>query len=45
MKSWITSTTGHCENIMNPNYSFLGVGFFYATAGRYDDYWVQNFGG
>jgi uncharacterized protein YkwD len=44
MKSWMEST-GHCENIMNPSYDFIGVGYYNATAGRYRHYWVQNFGG
>ena len=45
MKSWLQSTTGHCENIMNGRYRFIGVGYFNAPASRYRHYWVQNFGG
>ncbi len=33
---WVSSP-GHCKNLMNPSYKYLGVGY---SAG----YWVQNFG-
>lgn len=32
---------GHCRNIMNPTYRYIGIGK--ATGGRYGAYWVQNF--
>ncbi len=35
--SWMSSQ-GHRENILNPNYKKIGIGY-------YKDYWVQNFGG
>ncbi len=38
MQAWMTSI-GHRRNILNPNYSYIGVG--YVNAGR--PYWTQNF--
>jgi uncharacterized protein YkwD len=32
---------GHCRNIMNPTYRYIGIGK--AAGGRYGAYWVQNF--
>ena len=39
--SWMSSTTGHCEAIMNPNYRFVGVGT--AKGGPYGAYWTMKF--
>lgn len=39
---WMESP-GHCRNIMNGGYRYLGVG--YSQGGSYRHYWVQNFGG
>jgi uncharacterized protein YkwD len=44
MNTWMDSP-GHCENIMNPDYRFLGVGFYFAPNSEFGEYWVQNFGG
>ncbi|MBV71088.1 MAG: hypothetical protein CMH52_07020 [Myxococcales bacterium] len=44
VESWINSP-GHCRNIMDPDYRVLGVGYSIAESGRFDTYWVQNFGG
>ncbi|MEE2755348.1 MAG: CAP domain-containing protein [Myxococcota bacterium] len=44
VESWINSP-GHCRNIMDPDYTVLGVGYSVAETGRFDTYWVQNFGG
>lgn len=48
MEAWMTSTTGHCSNIMNPN--LIEFGMFESRAdvngtGWYKVYWTQNFGG
>ncbi len=48
MEAWMTSTTGHCSNIMNPNLTDFGM--FESRAdvngtGWYKVYWTQNFGG
>lgn len=42
MESWMNSS-GHRANILNGNYTKLGVGF--ATGGSYGTYWVQEFTG
>jgi uncharacterized protein YkwD len=39
---WMNSDT-HCANIMGPNYTLLGVGY-YAGDGEWGQYWTQNFG-
>lgn len=40
MNSWMNSS-GHRANILNANYTQLGVGFY--AGGQYDTYWVQLF--
>ena len=40
MQSWLNSS-GHRANILNPNYTELGVG--YVEGGTYGTYWVQLF--
>ncbi len=40
---WMNST-GHCNNIMNPNYKHLGVGYYNKSTATYKHYWTQNFG-
>lgn len=40
MNSWMNSS-GHRANILNKNYTQLGVGFY--AGGSYDTYWVQLF--
>ena len=37
MAGWFKSE-GHCKNLMNPGFKEVGVA-------RYNDYWVQDFGG
>jgi len=44
MQQWMTSTTGHCENIMNPDFAHIGVGYAYSESHEYEHLWVQNFG-
>ncbi|MGZ3419037.1 MAG: CAP domain-containing protein [Polyangiales bacterium] len=44
VQQWMNSP-GHCENIMDPNYQFMGVGYFLAPTAKYKHYWTQNFGG
>lgn len=43
VQGWIASP-GHCENLMNPAFRELGVGYTPASGGKYRTYWVQNFG-
>jgi len=35
-------STGHCKNIMNENFTELGVGYY--PGGSYDHYWTLNLG-
>jgi uncharacterized protein YkwD len=37
MSSWMNSS-GHCENIMNPNFDHIGVGYYSGPL------WTQTFG-
>jgi uncharacterized protein YkwD len=39
---WYNST-GHRDNLLNPNYRYLGVGFTYDPESRYSTYITQNF--
>ncbi|HYO54037.1 CAP domain-containing protein [Archangium sp.] len=41
--SWMNST-GHCNNIMSPNFKHLGVGYYYRAGSTYGHYWTQDFG-
>ena len=40
--AWMASP-GHCQNIMNPRYHFLGVGLAYSLSDEPN--WTQNFAG
>ena len=40
--AWMDSP-GHRDNILNPDYRELGVGYIYAANSRYHHYWVQLF--
>lgn len=42
MNSWMNSQ-GHRENILNPDYKYIGIGVGYG--GSYGIYWTQCFGG
>jgi len=44
VQSWMESP-GHCLNIMEPRYRFLGVGYYFQQGDRFGQYWTQNFGG
>jgi uncharacterized protein YkwD len=41
---WMNSP-GHCQNIMNPGFRALGVGYASVPGSPYRHYWTQNFGG
>ena len=43
MNAWLASP-GHCENIMNPNYTEVGVAIVTNSESTYGIYWTQNFG-
>ena len=38
VEGWRTSTTGHCENMLNGAHDYLGVGYYDGN------YWTQKFG-
>lgn len=40
--SWLNSQ-GHRENILSPNYNYIGVGYGKSLASDYVDYWTQHF--
>ena len=43
MNGWMSST-GHCNNIMNPSFKEIGVGYAFNSLSTYDYYWTQDFG-
>lgn len=44
MRGWMKSD-GHCANVMEPRYRYLGVGYAEKKDSEYRQYWTQNFGG
>ncbi len=40
---WMLSD-GHCANIMAPEFTELGVGYYFENGDRYGHFWTQNFG-
>ena len=40
---WLDSD-GHCANMLNPNFSKIGIGYAYANNSEWGNYWTQNFG-
>ena len=42
VEAWMNSK-GHRENILNPEFGKLGVGYFNAPETEYEHYWVQFF--
>ncbi|MDC0666326.1 CAP domain-containing protein [Nannocystis radixulma] len=43
VNAWMAST-GHCNNIMNGNFTDLGVGYYYSKSAPFKYYWTQDFG-
>lgn len=43
MAGWLASTS-HCQNIMNPNYTHVGIGYAQSPKSRHGRYWVMNLG-
>jgi uncharacterized protein YkwD len=41
---WMNSP-GHCKNIMDPHFRYLGVGYANVPGSRLSSYWTQDFGG
>ena len=44
VQAWMDSP-GHCVNVMEPRYHFLGVGYVLHQGDKFGSYWTQNFGG
>ncbi|WP_282424525.1 CAP domain-containing protein [Polyangium sp. 15x6] len=44
VEQWMASTH-HCQNIMNPKYRHIGVGYAAREGSRYTHYWTLVFGG
>lgn len=44
VEGWLKSP-GHCSNIMNPKFQYLGVGYYESPTAKFKQYWTQNFGG
>lgn len=42
--AWVKSP-GHCVNLMDPRFLYLGVGYVFEQSDKYRHYWTQNFGG
>ena len=43
VQGWLNSD-GHCSNLMQPDFTDLGVGYVYMDDTTYRHHWVQNFG-
>lgn len=43
MNQWMNSD-GHCANLMNPDFSLIGVGYYPGGQDQYQAYWTQTFG-
>jgi uncharacterized protein YkwD len=41
----LMTSPGHCQNIMDPEYGVMGIGYAYDETSRLHHYWTQNFGG
>ncbi len=41
--AWLGSP-GHCQNLMSPGYTVIGIGHAHVPDSEYGDYWVQMFG-
>lgn len=42
VKGWMDSP-GHRANILKPEYTHIGIGYFYKNRGQYRHFWVQEF--
>ncbi|MEH2420759.1 MAG: CAP domain-containing protein [Nostoc sp.] len=45
--SWMNETPpndGHRQNILNPNYREIGIGYAFSDAAQFKHYWTQDFG-
>jgi uncharacterized protein YkwD len=44
VQGWLTSETGHCENLLSSSVADGGFGYAYLSESTYGHYWVQMFG-
>ncbi|MDI7268613.1 MAG: CAP domain-containing protein, partial [Myxococcota bacterium] len=42
--SWMGSTAGHCEAIMSPRATEIGIGYFFRAGSPWTHYWTAVFG-
>jgi len=42
--AWLNSPP-HCANLMDPNFTDVGMSHAYSSSSTYSHYWTQNFGG
>ena len=40
----MSSTTGHCDAIMNGGYNEVGIGYYPLPGSTWRHYWTANFG-
>ena len=43
-EQWETSTKGHRENMLNANFTHIGIGRAFDSSAQYDWYWTTDFG-
>lgn len=41
---WMTSTTGHCDAVMSPDVTAVGIGYVRQSGTRWTHYWTAVFG-
>ena len=44
VEGWMNSQ-GHRKNILNPDLTHIGIGYYYSNGSQYGHYWTQLFGG
>lgn len=44
VEAWMTSTTGHCEGVMNASANEIGVGYAFVETSPYRVYWTAKTG-
>ena len=44
VSSWMSSTSGHCEMIMNASVTEVGIGYVYDSLATWRRYWTADFG-
>lgn len=44
LEQWKTSTSGHCDNMMNPRFKDVAIGYAFDQSATYKHYWTEKFG-